>query len=211
MDKEDSTPPARPFDPERWVDEHGDYLFKLALLRLRDATQAEDAVQETFLAALKVKHTFQGRSSERTWLAGILKNKIYDHFRQASRETPFTDLEFYEDEESDRFVSRGLGAGGWIHEFGPQDWGAIGENLDNERFWKTYRDCASRLPQKIAAVFNLREVDQMESKEVCAMLKISESNLWVMLHRARMALRRCLETHWFGISGNESAAKPGGS
>jgi RNA polymerase sigma-70 factor (ECF subfamily) len=211
MDMEDSKRPAPPFDPERWVDEHGDYLFKFALVRMRDETRAEDAVQETFLAALKSKPAFQGRSTERTWLTSILKNKIYDHFRQASRETSFTDLEFYEDEESGRFTSRGLGAGGWIHEFGPQDWGAMGESLDRERFWKTYRDCSNRLPHKIAAVFNLREMDHIDSKEVCAMLQISESNLWVMLHRARMALRRCLETHWFGISGSKPAAKPGGS
>src|ERR1044072_3112295 len=82
-------------DPERWVDEHGDYLFKYALARLRDPAKAEDAVQETFLAALKGGKSFQGRSAEKSWLVGILKNKICDHYRKASRETPFTDLEFY--------------------------------------------------------------------------------------------------------------------
>src|SRR5580698_2342527 len=95
-------------DPERWVDEHGDYLFKFALSRLRDVTRAEDAVQETFLAALKGGKNFAGRSAEKSWLTGILKNKIYDHFRKAGRETPFTDLEFYADEESDRFVPDAL-------------------------------------------------------------------------------------------------------
>jgi RNA polymerase sigma-70 factor (TIGR02943 family) len=183
-------------DPERWVDEHGDYLFRYALMRLRDPVKAEDAVQETFLAALKTGKNFQGRSTEKSWLTGILKNKIYDHFRQTSREMSFTDLEFYSDEESDRFVPDGLGQGGWIH--GPQEWPEAGESLDNELFWKTYRECAGKLPKNVAAVFNLREVDGVESKEICAMLNISENNLWVMLHRARMALRRCLEIHWFG-------------
>ncbi|HMD53885.1 MAG TPA: sigma factor, partial [Phycisphaerae bacterium] len=130
-------------DPERWVDEHGDYLFKFALARLRDPTKAEDAVQETFLAALKGGKSFQGRSAEKSWLVGILKNKICDHFRKSKRETSFTDLEFYSDEESDRFVADGIGAGGWIHKFGPQEWPKAGEGLDNELFWKTYRDCAS--------------------------------------------------------------------
>ena len=193
-----SNPATALSDPERWVDEHGDYLFKVALLRLRDPQKAEDAVQETFLAALKGGKSFQGRSAEKSWLVGILKNKICDHYRKASRETTFTDLDFYTDEESDRFVADGLGQGGWIHERGPQEWPNAGESLDHALFWKTYRECAGKLPEKVAAVFNLREVDGLDSKEVCALLAISESNLWVMLHRARMALRRCLETNWFG-------------
>jgi RNA polymerase sigma-70 factor (TIGR02943 family) len=185
-------------DPERWVELYGDYLFRFALMRLRDEAKAEDAVQETFLAALKGGKSFSGRSAEKSWLVGILKNKIYDYFRKASRETAFTDLDFYADEDSDRFVPDGLGKGGWIHELGPQEWPAAGEALDNEAFWKAYRDCAAKLPKNVAAVFNLREVDGLESKEVCKLLNISENNLWVMLHRARMALRRCLETNWFG-------------
>jgi RNA polymerase sigma-70 factor (TIGR02943 family) len=194
----DEKPTSGISDPERWVDEYGDYLFKFALLRLRDPLKAEDAVQETFLAALKGGRNFQGLSAERSWLVGILKNKIYDHFRKASRETSFTDLEFYSDEESDRFVAYGLGKGGWIHELGPQEWSKQVESLDSELFWKTYRDCSGKLSKNIAAVFNLRELDGVESKEICALLNVSESNLWVMLHRARMALRRCLETNWFG-------------
>ena len=184
-------------DPERWVAEHGDYLFKFALLRLRDPQKAEDAVQDTFLAALKGARNFAGRSAEKSWLVGILKNKIFDYFRKASREKSFTDLQFYDDEEGDRFVADGPRTGGWIHDLGPQDWPRTGENLDNDLFWKTYRECADKLPRKVAAVFHLREVDGVESREVCALLDISEGNLWVMLHRARMALRRCLETNWF--------------
>jgi RNA polymerase sigma-70 factor (ECF subfamily) len=184
-------------DPKRWVDEHGDYLFKFALARLRDPQRAEDAVQETFLAALKGGQNFAGRSAEKSWLVGILKNKIYDYFRKASRETTFTDLQFYNDEEGDRFVPEGPGRGGWIRDSVPQEWPKAGENLDNDLFWKAYRDCAGKLPKNVATVFNLRELDGMESREICALLNISDSNLWVMLHRARMALRRCLETNWF--------------
>ena len=82
-------------DPEQWVELHGDYLFRYALMRLRDASKAEDAVQETFLAALRGGRNFAGRSAEKSWLVGILKKKVSDHFRKASRETPFTDLDFY--------------------------------------------------------------------------------------------------------------------
>jgi RNA polymerase sigma-70 factor (ECF subfamily) len=184
-------------DPERWVELHGDYLFKYAVLRLRDTVKAEDAVQETFLAALKGGKSFAGRSAEKSWLVGILKNKICDHYRKASRETPFTDLEFYTDEESGRFEAGDTRGGGWIHELGPRDWPNPGESLDNEKFWRAYHDCSGKLPKNVAAAFNLRELDGVESKEICSLLNISESNLWVMLHRARMALRRCLEKNWF--------------
>jgi RNA polymerase sigma-70 factor (ECF subfamily) len=190
---------TRLFEPERWVEEHGDYLFKFALVRLRDTTRAEDMVQETFLAALKGGQSFAGRSAEKSWLVGILKNKICDHFRKASRETSFTDMEFYSDEESDRFIPEGLFQGGWIHELGPLEWSSEpGASLDSQTFWKTFHDCSHKLPKNIATVFTLREVDGVESKEICKLLSISENNLWVMLHRARMALRRCLETNWFG-------------
>ena len=174
-------------DPERWVEEHGDYLFKFAVSRLRDTTVAEDMVQETFLAALKGGKHFQGRGSEKSWLVGILKNKIFDHFRKSSRETNFTNLEFNSEEENER----------WMHEHAPRDWPNPGADLDNAVFWKIFRECSNKLPRNVSAVFNLREVDGVESKEICAMLNISEGNLWVMLHRARMALRRCLETNWF--------------
>jgi RNA polymerase sigma-70 factor (ECF subfamily) len=184
-------------DPERWVDEHGDCLFRFALMQLRDPVRAEDAVQETFLAALKGGKSFAGRSAERSWLIGILKNKICDHFRKAGREVAFTDLDFYSQEEDTSYFALPLGHGAWKPKIAPQDWVNPAENLDNELFWKTYRGCADKLPKNIAAAFNLREVDGIESKEICALLNISENNLWVMLHRARMALRSCLETNWF--------------
>jgi len=102
-------------DPERWVDEHGDDLFKFALARLRDPVKAEDFVQEAFLAALRGGSNFSGRSSERTWLTGILKNKIFDHFRKVGRETSFTDMEFYQDEESDGSVPDRAFKDTWIY------------------------------------------------------------------------------------------------
>lgn len=184
-------------DPERWADEHSDFLFKFALMRLRDSTKAKDAVQETFLVAIKDGQRFAGRSAERTWLIGILKNKICDYFRKVNREISFTDLEFYSDEEKDQFIPDALQRGAWNHDLRPQQWQNPGENLDNGLFWETYRNCADKLPKKVAAAFNLREVDGIESKKICALLNISEGNLWAMLHRARMALRRCLETNWF--------------
>lgn len=184
--------------PDRWVDEYGDYLYRYALVRVRDETLAEDMVQETFLAALKSPERFAGRSNPRSWLVGILKNKVVDHFRKASRETSFTDLEFFKDEQSDRFVADGLFKDGWIHEVGPEEWNSHPAiELDNEAFWAAFNECASKLPPNIARVFLMREMDDVPSAEICELMNISPNNLWVMLHRARMALRRCLEANWF--------------
>ncbi len=204
-DQTSSQPPAEDAqespalsDPERWVDLYGDYLFGFAVSRLRDPARAEDAVQETFLAALKGGRSFAGKSAEKSWLIGILKNKIADYFRKAGRETSFTDLDFYADEENVRFVPEGPLQGAWTSDLAPQEWSSPGASLDSAVFWKTFRDCSNKLPKNVGAVFTLREVDGLDSKEICAMLNISENNLWVMLHRARMALRRCLEVNWFG-------------
>lgn len=188
-------------DPEHWVDRYGDCLFKYAIVRLRDSSLAEDMVQETFLAALRGRQRFEGRSAEQSWLIGILKNKIYDYYRRAGRETSFTNLEFYADEERERFSRTGLSKGGWIHELGPSAWSQDSvTTLANQEFWKTLHDCTSKLPHTIAAAFTLREMDGLETNDICEILGISPNNLWVMLHRARMALRSCLEIHWFGTA-----------
>ena len=158
-----STPLLGLSDPERWVDEHGDYLFKYALSRLRDPLKAEDAVQETFLAALKGGKSFQGRSAEKSWLVGILKNKICDHYRKAGRETAFTDLEFYSDEECDRFVPDVMFKDGWIHELGPQEWDSPGASRDSEGVCQASRDCSNKLPTNIAPATHLRDVDGLAS------------------------------------------------
>jgi RNA polymerase sigma-70 factor (ECF subfamily) len=179
---------------ERWVDDHGECLYRFALMRVRKPEVAEDLVQETLLAAVRGYDKFGGRSSERSWLCGILKNKIVDYFRKLGRETSFTDMEFLEDEFSEKFVSVGF----WKHELGPQEWKPeADEVMHRGEFWQTMRDCLSKLPQRVADVFMLREMEEVASKQICADLAISESNLWVMLHRARLALRECLEMNWF--------------
>lgn len=177
-----------------WVEEHGDCLYRYALTRVRKPEVAEDLVQETFLAAVRAYDKFGGRSSVRSWLCGILKHKIIDHYRKAGRETSFTDLEFLSDELSEKFVPQGF----WQHEIGPADWHLdASEVMEQGEFWQTMQRCLAKLPARIANVFSMREMEDISSKEICALLSISESNLWVMLHRARMALRECLEMNWF--------------
>lgn len=181
-------------DPERWVEEHGDCLYRYALLRVRRLEIAEDLVQETFFAAVRTSSNFRGKSSERSWLCGILKNKICDHFRKLGRETCFTDLEFLDDELSHKFVPQGF----WNHEAGPLEWKPEAEVvMHRTEFWATFRDCLAKLPERVANVFMLREMEEMETQQICRDLNISPNNLWVMLHRARMALRECLEMNWF--------------
>jgi RNA polymerase sigma factor (sigma-70 family) len=161
----------------RWVDDHGECLYRFALMRVRKAEVAEDLVQETFLAAVRGYERFGGRSSERSWLVGILKNKIVDYFRRLGRETSFTDMEFLSDEFSEKFVPIGF----WNHDLGPHEWKPEpDEIMHRAEFWRV-----------------MREMDGVPSKEICSILSISDSNLWVMLHRARMALRECLEMNWF--------------
>src|SRR5206468_4123593 len=180
--------------PERWVDDHGDVLYRYALERVRKPDVAQDLVQDTFLAAVRSYDKFAGQSSVRSWLCGILKHKICDYYRKLGRETSFTDMEFLADECSEKFVPEGF----WVHMTGPKEWKPeADEVIHRDEFWQTMRDCLGKLPERVANVFMLREMEEVESKEICAMLSISDSNLWVMLHRARMALRECLAMNWF--------------
>ena len=186
-------------DPGAWLDQHGDYLYKYAHFRLRDPAAAEDAVQETFLAAIKAYERFEGRGSERTWLVGILKHKITDHFRKSIREAPIGETETDDGPEHAEFFTRTDGWDNhWNGKFAPTEWHSTPEQrVEQTDFWKVFNDCLSPLPSRTASVFTLREVDGLKSEEICELLNISANNLWVILHRARLHLRNCLEVNWF--------------
>jgi RNA polymerase sigma-70 factor (ECF subfamily) len=129
-------------DPERWLDDHGDYLFKYAVFRLRDDILAEDAVQETFLAALKAYENFEGRGSERTWLVGILKHKIIDHFRRVGREAPIGEESDDGPEHREFFERPEPWQGHWNSERAPNDWHATPAELISGKFSTTvFRPC----------------------------------------------------------------------
>ena len=186
-------------DPGIWVDEHGDYLYKYALFRTRDASAAEDAVQETFLAAIKAYSKYEGRGSERTWLVGILKHKITDHFRKSIRESPIGETEDDHGPEHAEFFRRtDQWENHWSNDYAPTEWHATPEELvEQTDFWKVFNDCLAPLPARTASAFTFREVDGLTSEEICELLSISVNNLWVILHRARLHLRNCLELNWF--------------
>jgi len=181
-------------NPDRWLAEHGDYLFRYAMFRLNNQALAEDIVQETFLSALSAFSNFDGKSSERTWFVSILKNKIIDHYRKVGRRGKHVDLTF-RDDDSDDFEENGF----WRLDRAPSDWGDTPETaLEKKEFYEILKKCLALLPDRISQVFALRQIDGIDSKQICKEFDISSSNLWVMLHRARSQLRRCLDVNWFG-------------
>ena len=185
-------------DPADWVDRHGDYLFRYALARVRDRSLAEDLVQEALLAALQSLGAYAGRSAERTWLTGILKHNILDHFRRASRQTALDESDEARLEHEELFQREGEWAGHWDRARGPADWRATPADLfERGEFRDALARCLAGLPARAASAFTLREMEGLSGEEVCAALGISASNLWVTLHRARMHLRHCVESNWF--------------
>ncbi|MDQ3804212.1 MAG: sigma-70 family RNA polymerase sigma factor [Acidobacteriota bacterium] len=187
-------------DPSLWVDQHGDYLYRFALLRLRDPSAAEDVVQETLLAALQARGRFAGRGSERTWLTGILKHKIIDHFRRAARTHQPDGAGESWMEHGEMFQQSGEWVGHWDfdNKADPVEWKADPETaLERSEFREALGRCLSGLPERVARAFTLREVEGMAGEEICDVLGVTANNLWVMLHRARAQLRHCLEMGWF--------------
>jgi RNA polymerase sigma-70 factor (ECF subfamily) len=183
--------------PEQWVERHGDYLFRHAQLRLRDPGAAEDLVQETFLAAWRSRNEFAGRSSERTWLLGILKHKIANFYRQQARQMETADGDALAELEAAQFKRSGFGGGHWSRPGAPGKWPNPARSLEQAEFWQVFHRCIGKLPENLARVFLLREMEECEAATICADLKITPANLFVMLHRARLGMRRCLEANWF--------------
>lgn len=189
---------AQPLRPEDWVDQHGDALFRYALVRARDASVAEELVQETLLAALEARDKFSGLSSERTWLFGILKHKILDYYRRLHRQSQLSEAETAFVEPAATFMQTGEWVDHFDAEQGPRDWRQTPEAaVEQAEFWRVMSRCLDELPPRLASAFSLREMEQLSSEEVCKVLDISATNLWVMLHRARAHLRNCLQHKWF--------------
>ncbi|MBN1515560.1 sigma-70 family RNA polymerase sigma factor [Candidatus Sumerlaeota bacterium] len=187
-------------DPETWIDQHGDYLFRFAMSRLRNEETAQDIVQETLLAAIRARDNFSGKSTERTWLTGIMKHKIVDYIRKAQRERPASEFESDEQDVDFLFDQRGH----WKDEFAPAEWNANpAELMERKQFWEQLDRCLGKLPERLSQAFSLRMIDGMKTEEICKVLDVTPTNLWVMLHRSRARLRGCLEQNWFGHEGDE--------
>ena len=175
----------------QWLVEHGDYLYRYALARVRDTHQAEDLVQETLIAAIQ-SDSFSGKSAPRTWLTGILKHKIIDLMRRQVREQPLDHEEALPDDPGmDEFFADD---GHWEEK--PGFWSVPEDELEQKQFFIILQQCMDRLPKKLAQIFLMREVHESDNEEICKELEISATNAWVMLYRARMGLRKCLELNW---------------
>lgn len=178
------------------LEEYRPYLLRYALLHLRDNTLAEDAVQETLLAALESRANFSGRSSAKTWLTGILKHKILDLFRKQAKEATQVNIDVELESGAGDFDSLFHADGHWNTL--PQAWADPLKNLENKKFWEIFEICVKLMPINTARVFMMREFLGLSTDEICKDIKISATNCWVMLYRARMSLRLCLEHNWFG-------------
>jgi RNA polymerase sigma-70 factor (ECF subfamily) len=176
------------------LQKHRPQLLKFAMLQLRNATAAEDVVQETLLAALQASSGFAGQSSVKTWLVGILKHKIIDAIRKQSREQP---LETADDETDIHGLQDAIYQEDGHFRESPADWGDPEAALRQRKFFDVLERCMEGLPKKTSRAFMLREVMGLETEEICKDLGITSTNCWVLLYRARMALRECLEGRWF--------------
>jgi RNA polymerase sigma-70 factor (ECF subfamily) len=177
----------------RDLEKHRRAMLKFAILQLRNETYAEDCVQEALTAAIQSADRFAGDSSVRTWLIGILKHKILDHFRKASREQAVT----VSDEESslDDFDGLFKEDGHYIEP--PAPWANPEQALSQSEFFEVLERCLQALPNVTARVFTMREVMGVTTDEICTELGITANNCWVLIYRARMSLRECLEKRWF--------------
>ena len=189
--------PATPV-PAQWPARFGDELYRFALSRVSDVETAEELVQETFLSALANLATFRAEASERTWLFVILRRKIIDHYRRQAR-APHIGLDELRDggsaPEPDYFNPAN---GHWTGPQAPASWLRADAALEQQELHEILRRCQERLSPQQGAVFAMRFVEELSSEEICQELGLTSANYWVIVHRAKLQLRRCLEKHGLG-------------
>lgn len=182
----------RVLDPDQWVSKYADILFRYAYLRLSDTSVAEDIVQETFLNAWRSRETYDQSSSEKNWLFTICKNKIIDHYRKPGSKS-IRPIDAYSDsyyfDENDH----------WTNEAKPVLWKISSLPCDNEDFIRVLNKCRSKLNQTQQIVFTMRYIDERDSHEICHLMEITVQNYWVLIHRAKIQLRECLQRNWINV------------
>ena len=179
-------------DPHQWVKAHADYLYAYTIKRISDTELARDLVQETFLAALEKVDKFEGKSSERTWLTAILKNKIIDVYRKKSSGLN-KEVQQAEHEQQEFFAEDGH----WNVDYRPKSFGI--EHIDpliNKEFNHILQKCLQKLPALWMAVFTMKHIDDEDTPAICTELKVTPANFWVIIHRTKLNLRACLQRNW---------------
>lgn len=177
-------------NPDRWVDRYADYLYNYTIVRVNDHIVAQDLISETFLAGLKSKNNFKGEASERTWLISILKRKIIDYYRKINSKKGRAEVHIsYKDEDAD---------GDWLEENAADPFDKTAENsIENKKLGLAILECLDKLPEKQAAIFKKKTIENYDTESICKEYNITPSNLWVIIHRARKTLAECLEENWF--------------
>jgi RNA polymerase sigma-70 factor (TIGR02943 family) len=179
-------------EPRRWVERYADHLYSYAFARLDDEELARDLVQETFLAALEKLEQFRGNSSERTWLTAILKYRIIDVYRKRNSglrtekidEEP--ELEFFEQDN-----------GHWKEQYSPRPIRTQGfDPLLNKELAAILKRCFQKLPALWLSVFTMKHMDDTATDVICKELKVTPANFWVIIHRAKLNLRACIQRSW---------------
>ena len=173
-------------------------LMRFARSQLRNDAWAEDAVSDTLLAALEKPDAFAGGSQLKTWLVGVLKHKVVDQLRRHTREATLLTPEDGDDLDESLFDRTGH----WTDR--PQDWGSPEAACGQRQFFEVLEACCDHLPATQGRVFMMREWLELDTEEICKELQITSTNLWVLLHRARLRLRECLQQRWF--AGRPSSA-----
>ena len=182
---------AHVLEPDKWVSRYADYLYNYAVTRVDSQETAKDLVQETFLSGVRGMDGFRGQAAERTWLVSILKRKIIDHYRKINSAKGQKEVKV-------NFHEQGESKGDWIEERVPQSWGNdADQEIENTELKEALDKCIQNLPEKYRIVFMLKTVRNFETEDICNELGITPSNLWVIIHRARTQLRKCMEENWF--------------
>ena len=180
-------------DAAEWVNTHADALYRYALQRVSDEFIAKDLVQETFLAAWRNIDNFTGQASMKTWLFTILKNKVIDHYRKAAREQT---VGFASDEAGDDYFFDENGH--WTEKAAPVDWKIdYNQAVESKEFFSVLENCKRKLKEIQRMVFSMKYMDGLDTEEICKVLQLTASNYWVLVHRAKVQLRACLEKNWF--------------
>ena len=182
-------------NPRQWMMNYADYLYRYAITRINDEEQARDLVQETFLAALEKMATFEGKSSEKTWLTAILKNKIIDVYRKKSTGLGAKTEDLAQETFQQDFFN--AEDGHWKQEQQPKELIALQEEpLQQQEFNNILQGCMKKLPELWYAIFSMKHLDEEPTEVICATLKVTPSNFWVIIHRTKLSLRACLQKHW---------------
>ena len=183
--------PKHIIDPNKWIDLYSNFLYNYTITRVSDRAIAQDLVSETFLAGLKSMKNFKGEASERTWLVSILKRKIIDHYRRINSKKGKAEVRMSYNSDSET-------EGDWLEERVADPFDKTAEDqIENTELAIAIQNCLSKLPEKQAKIFEMKTILNYETETICNELNITASNLWVIIHRARVAMASCLEKNWF--------------